>query len=231
LVAAGRTTSDEVEEIVGNTVTGLTLLAESPPNYVDVAVELLANKINYDSVVNTDVTMDAITVANSQRIVIKPEDEFRINAQAGGALSSGDIYNIESVTITASYEQEHVREIKGEAGNGEPRATGSPPLAFELTVQFRGLADLSWFEAHQDGDEYKMQLVITGPIAGGAVPYLFRYDIPRAKIVVPPSHPIGNAGDNPLTVTFKGFVASTNPTGMASRYPMVVVVNTKSTEY
>lgn len=230
-VLAAKTTSADVEELPGGTITSLTVTGESPPNYLDLAIEMLCNQVVYDSSVNTAATMANVDVENSTRIVIKDSDTFLINAQAGGALSGGDLAAIESITINAVYDQEFVREIKGAAGNGEPRATGSPPLAFDMTVQFRGLADLAWMEAAQDGDEFKAQLLVTGPIIGGAVPYSFRYDLPRLKLVTSPQHPISNAGDNPLTVSFKCFVATAAPTGMASRYPMVVVVNDRSTPF
>lgn len=227
-VLAGQTTTTGVEEILGCTVTALTITAENPPNYVDFAVEMLANQIVYDSSTNTTATMANLTVANDLRIVVKDTDEFQINAQGGSALSASDQVDIESAVIEFTFDQEHVREIKDEAGNGEPRSTGSPPFGCTLTVTFRSLEDFTWLNAHQDGTEYKAKLNITDSSDSN---YFFRVDLPRLLIVESPSRPIGNAGDNPLTVVFKGLVASSNPTGMSSRYPMIVVKNNKSTAY
>lgn len=227
-VLAIQPTTTGVQELPGCTVAGLTITADNPPNYVDFAVDLLANKQTLNSVVNTTVTMASLTVANEKRIVVKDTDEFQINAQGGAALSASDQVDIQSAVISLLFPQEHVREIKDEAGNGEPRATGSPPFEATLTVTFRSLEDFTWFTAHQAGTEYKARLNVTDDADTN---YAFRVDLPRLKIVESPSRPIANAGDNEFTVTFKGLVASAAPSGMGSRYPMIVVRNNRATAY
>lgn len=207
--------------------TRLQVTAESPPNYVRLNMSMLANEQKLDSSSNTYTTLNSATVANSQRIVIQPSDEFRINAQAGAALSSGDKVSITSIDMELVYDQGFIAEIKGSDGNGTPVAVGDPPFQGTITVRFKELADLTYFTAAQAGTEYKASLVITDDTS----PYRATFYFPRLKIVEDPQYDLTTTATNEHSVTFKCLAAASNPTGMVSKVPFVVIKNTESGAY
>lgn len=214
-------------------LTEATIAAENPPNWVTVAMQGLANEEKLDSSANTYLTLNGATVADPEPIVVKPSDEFLINAQGGAGLASpANRVNIVSASFNPRRPQELVREIKGSAGNAQPVATADLPFQAELTVQFRSLEDLTWFEGHQDGDEYKARFVVEGPqIGASGVNYRFEYNLPRLVIVSSPDFGLSSPGNNPLTVVFKCLAASANPTGMISVYPYFLLRNARATSF
>jgi hypothetical protein len=225
---AWQATSDEAFEMPTGLPTSLTITAGNAPDYLRGSIELLGNNILYSDTTNTTTTLEDCTLEDANLIVIKPEDEFRINAQAGGALATGDKICVTGVTIALQRGQELVPEICGVAGNGEPRAAGEMPFIGDVTVTFKNLADATYFEAQEDGTEYKLQLHIVGPLIAGTTYYGWDFFAPRVKVVASPSYDISSTVQNPYTVVFKCLAATANPTGMDSTLPYFEVVNTKT---
>lgn len=204
----------------------------APVDYVKMAIEMLGNEFKIASTTNTFAGLETATVADSTRVVCDVDDEFLLNLQSAAALATGtDRRVISSYEFSYDRPQEHIREIRGAAGNGEPAPGSDIPLQVMVTLTLKELADNMYFTAHQAGTEYKARLTLTGGIAAGSTAYLVEYNFPRLKVVVPPQRPIANAGNNPVTVVLKALVASSAPSGMLSVYPYMRIVNTRSTAY
>jgi len=207
--------------------TRVQITAENPPNYTRLGLSLLANEQELASATNTYTSLNSATVANSQRIVLQPDDQFLINAQGGGALSGSDKLNITSIDIALEYDQGFVAEIKGSLGNGTPVAVGDPPFQGTVTIRLKELSDLTYFTAAQAGTEYKAMLDIQDDTS----PYRMRVYFPRLKIVEDPEYNLTTTATNEHVITFKCLAAASNPTGMVDTTPFIVIKNEQSGAY
>lgn len=224
-------TSAETYEYPSCTPTRVQIEA-SPNAYVRKTIDLLANDEVISSQTNDNADLAATTEADSTRVVAKPEHYMLINAQGGAALStSTDVIEITQASIEYIYSASNVMSIRGAAGNDEPIADGDAPFQANLTITLKELADFTWLDAQAAGTEYKAELRITGATIGGGASYQVSRFFPRLIILQDPQYSVTQAGVNPCTVTFKALVASTNPTGMISCYPYVIVTNTQATGY
>lgn len=205
--------------------------AASPPNYVLGTFDGLADEQVISGTENDEADLTTVTIADSTRVIAKPQDLFQINVASGGALSGSDNVAVTSVSLELDYPLEHAREIKGSSGNGEPISTGEPPLSATLTIQLRNLADFTWFTAQNAETEYKARLLVSGATIGGGNDYEFAYYLPRLKVIQDPEYNLASAAENPSTVVFKGLVAASAPTGMISTYPYFLIQNTRSSSY
>lgn len=213
------------------TPTALNVVADTPPDYVRHTINMLGNDRVISGTVNSAGSIVNATLANSKRVIVKPEDAFVINSQSGGALSGSDSVAVKSVTIQYNHDAEHVQEIKNSAGNGQVVSTGNPPFNCTLTVEFRNLNDFTYFTAQDAGTEYKAELRITGDLIGGSQYYGRTYAFPRLKILSDPEYNLTTPAENPSTVVFQALAASASPTGMINVLPYILVKNTKSTTY
>lgn len=227
LTVVEKKTDTTLAEAASAVCTRVEIAAEDAPNYVIQSVDLLANEKEIASPTNQTADIDAVTVADGTRVVIRPQDNFYINAQAGGALGGGDELAIRSAVLELVKAQEFVPEIKGSTGHSEPTSGSNIPLAGTLTIELKNLADLTYFTAANAGTEYKASLQIDNDSSG----YEMNYYIPRMKIIPDIEHSLSSPGDNPVTITFKILVAASNPTGMLSTYPYFRIINQESTAY
>lgn len=221
-------TGGSIMEAASCAVTKLTV-EYKPNDYSRVALELLANDIIQESTVNSYSAMQSLTVANSERVVAFPDDEFLINIQSGSALATPTdrLGTVESLVITYEKPQEHTREFKGSLGNGQPVPSGDPPFAASLTVTLSGLDASTYFQRAREGVEYKAMFTVTGTLlAGNAYNRIIR-EFPRLKLVKDPVYSVSSAGINKVTIEFKCLVAASTPTGMLSTYPGVKITNGK----
>lgn len=197
-----------------------------PNDFMNLEVELLGNEYKISGTTNTYSSLSGVTAATTQRVVWQVSDEFLINAQAGGALTSPtDRKELATATLEYSRPQEHEFEAKGSSGNGVPVSTGDYPFMVTLTCTFRTLDDFTFFTAHQAGTEYKASLTQT--LSGSNFKYI--HNLPRLKIVESPQSALTEGGNNNLTVVFQGMVAATVPTGMINRYPYILIQSSRST--
>jgi hypothetical protein len=232
LTHAYQFTGGSIMESASCTPIRLTATYENPPNYGRISLELLANDIIQESTTNTYSAMQSLTIADSERIVGYPDDEFLINIQSSGALTS-PTHRLSVKSLVATYEkpQEHTREFKGSLGNGEPVPVGDPPFMATLAVTLSGLDASTYFQRAREGTEYKASFTLTGSlIAGGVYKRLVR-QWPRLKLVQDPTYSVSSAGINEVTLNFKCLVAASVPTGMLSVYPATLVTNTRSNGY
>lgn len=225
-------TNSKVYEMPSGVVQKMTVTMQDPKNWVMKSFDVIGDSWDTTSTVNENAALEATTLEDTTRVVIKVTDDFLINAQAGGALAAGDKVNVTSAVIELNHPVEHVREISAASsdGNTEPRSAGSPPLSGTLTVTLRSLADFTFVDAYKNGTEYKAMIDIDSGVAigTGTYNYQYRYYFPRLKIVSMPDYNLNNAGENPVTIKFNMLKATANPTGMISTYPHIVIVSTKT---
>jgi len=231
-ILARQITSDKAQEIPSALPSRLSVRADAFPGYVLGDIELIGDQIR-EGTTNTYAVVDTVTLEDTKRVVAKPTDRFRINAQAGDALDNDDTLAVTSINIEYDRSLEHVYEMSGAATsvNGVPRSAGSPPFMSSITVTFRNANDTSYayFAAQAAGTEYKADWVVTGDQIGSTgIYYSITRSFPRLKIIQFPQHPLANSGDNPLTVVFKVLAAASNPTGMISTMPYSIWQNTRA---
>lgn len=206
----------------------------TPNDYLRHTFSTLGNDVVYEpdeTTVNTVSTLANVTLADSNRIVVRPSDGIWINAQAGGALSSSDCEPFTDLTMNYNRGLEIVPEVRCSAGNGIPRSSGEMPFMVDLPISFRSLSKMDYFNAVKAEEEFKAKFTVTGPLIAGTTYYSISFYFPRLKIVVDPASSLDNTAENPYSLTFKALVASANPTGMSSTYPYIEVVNARSTAY
>ena len=229
-VAAGMTTT-EVQEWTSCATRSITLSVSGFPGPVVGAFDLLANERLITGTENETADLAAATVVNTKRVIARPADSFRINAQAGAALDSGDTVAITDISIAYQKPQEAPSELKGSAGNPEPVLTGDPPLKVTLSVTMRTLADFTYFTAAAAGTAYKASFEAeSADFITGAIPYKFGCYFPYLKILEDPGYDLGSTADNPHTVVFEVLMPADGayPTGMIDPYPYILIQNDRS---
>lgn len=201
-----------------------------PNAYLSMDFTGLANDRELSSSTNTTTTMNALSAPLENEIVIRESDEFLINAQAGGALTTvTDRKVIEQAVITFTKPQESIPLIKGSAGNGEPTSTGN--YTCTLTVTYNTLEDHTWFTAAESGTEYKAKFKFEGSQIGTGANQKFEIFFPRLQIVDDPEYTATTPGNNKHIVTYTAMQATTSPTGMNDTNPYVEYINGISTAY
>lgn len=225
-------TGGSIMEAASCAVTKLVASYENPPNYGRISLELLANDIIQEGTTNSYSAMQSLTVADSERVVGYPDDEFLINFQSAGALSSPtNRLAIKSFVATYEKPQEHTREFKGSLGNSEPVPNGDPPFMCTLAITLSGLDASTYFQRARENAEFKAQFSLTGSLIAGGVYKKIVRQFPRLKLVKDPVYSVSSAGINEVTLEFKALVASSVPSGMLSTYPATLITNTRSAGY
>lgn len=191
-----------------------------PNQYLDATFDCIATNRKTSSTTNTPETLVAATEPTSAKmVVVRPTHYVRINAQAGGALANSDAVAVVEANIEYSRDQECVEEIRGADGNSAPRATAL--FATTLSVTLKNQTDFTWIAAYEAGTEYKADCVVTDSTTTKEYNFVF----PRLKIVAEPKYDITDDGENQVSITFKGLVAASKPTGMIHAYPYARIVN------
>ena len=222
--------SASVHEFRNAAVTSYEINA-TPNEYLAATINLLATEFKNSSTTNTAVSLLTTTIADSEPAIARPIHTVRLNAQAGGALSGSDVYAVTNATFSYTREQELVGEIKGSAGNGAQRSSGSVPFDARVTLTFKTKVDETWFTSLINETEWKMDCKIEGTLIGGAVYRTIELSFQRLKVDGDPSYSLSNTGDNEMTVNFRVLAASANPTGMIDVYPYARIINTRATKF
>jgi len=202
----------------------------APGQYLGLDFNGMADIRNLSSGTNTVAVLAALTAPTENEIIIEESDEFLINAQASGAITtSTDRKVIESAVITLTKPQQSIALIKGTAGNGEPTSTGL--YTATITVTYNKLDDHTWFTAAEAGTEYKAGFSFEGAQIGSGTNYRFALFFPRLEIVQDPDYNPSEPGHNNHVVTYKSMEATANPTGMNSKMPYAEYTNLITTAY
>lgn len=230
LTVARESSTTTTEEVPSAYVQSIGISTPSVPGRLQFNAQLVGDRVVPDSATNTNAVIVAATLEEAMptsSIIVRGLSEFRINAQGGDALDSGDILAITNFDLQLSQGLELVGEIKGAAGLAAPDVTDL--FAGTLTVTLKGNSDNTWLTAQQSETLYKAQFLVEGLQINAGDPRSFSAFFPLMKIITKPSHPTSSPGRNPLTITFQLLKANANPTGMSSTYPYFEIVNTRTT--
>jgi hypothetical protein len=227
LTFAYETASATVVECPSCAVRSLTLSTQKVPGYLDFSAELLANQVLLTGTTNTNASIQAATITDTELVAADPEDEFWLNTASGAALSTSDRVKVTSYSLTLSRPQEHMGEIKGAAGNSEPVETGL--MEGELTLTLKDNQDHTFFTHWNSETILKSKLNLQGSQIGSGTNRSVSIYIPCMQLMEFPDYPISGPGINPVTLKFKIYAASAAPSGMTSTLPYAEIVNTLAT--
>jgi hypothetical protein len=192
--------------------------------------EILGNKAELSSAVNTAAVVTAATISDSEVAVAIEDSDFWINVSSAGALSGSDQVNITSYNLTLTRPQDFIGNIKGTPGNAVPVETDV--VSGTLTITFQELTDKAYYTAWEAETVYKSKLKLEGSIiSAGSVNRAVSIYLPLMKLENAPEYQTTEAGYNTVTLNFTLFAASAAPTGMSSVYPYVELINTRTTTY
>lgn len=168
-----------------------------------------------DSVINTTTTANNITVLERKNRSYMAQTVTRMNNQSAIALAEGDKIGPNKIVLTAE------RKLTGYTGTfvsggrdviDEPTNDGpwnsTLTLSFPRTIDAAGRADI------KANTSKKMEIITTGPIIEGAIPYLIRWRFPN---LVPKknSNPHKQGGIS-LTKEYSVIGADVAPAGMTN---------------
>lgn len=180
---------------------------------------LVGGALDTNSSTNTTTELAALTVPNGTRPAVRLTDGvFRVNAQAGSGLSSGDALTIVGFELTIE------RPLAEDFGTGssvvlQPAEEGESRIT--LAVDFRDYNAETWVNAWETGTngvptEYKADLVLSSgvtPASGLELKWTFSF--PRLYVAGSPTAPLDGPGRIPHRVTFHCVEAASAPTGMS----------------
>lgn len=223
LTFARTVTTTEAFEYPSCYVTALNFNISEVPGYLTYTADLVADTRVLDSSTNTATTLNAATILGNSIISAGTADYVWMNAQAGGALASSDDVCVQSLDISFA------RPKSISYGLGCSKVIVDDKLEVTLTLNFDTIEDLTHFTNQSAGTEQKALVSVTGDQIGAGESENISFYLPRLVAVESPTADASNAGVNGQSVTYKGLVAASNPTGMSSVYPYVTILNGNST--
>lgn len=169
-----------------------------------------------DSTVNTLTTFNNVTILETANRAYMAQTTFLLNDQDGAALVAGDKIGPSKVVLTLERKLTGVPGSYVSAGAGhdlidEPSNDG--PFTATLDFTFPRLKDNAGQLDVKNNKAKKCEIIMTGPMAEGAIPYLIKFQMPHLKPSDDKhSHKQGII-DNTRTYQVMGAVAA--PLGMA----------------
>lgn len=177
------------------------------------AAELVCGKLSLASSTNTATETDAVTVPDPLAAVRFVDGIFRLNAQAGGSLSSGDKVSL------SGFELEIMRPLSKDFLLDGTKAVSQPgeedACMVKLSVDLQSYNATTYKTAWAAGTEYKADLKFSSGVtpSGGAELY-HEFQLPRLVMEEDPQANLAGRGRVSHRVTFKAIKATTAPTGM-----------------
>jgi len=196
---------------------------------VQFSAEFMGDSFNTTSVTNTNATIGSATMTDSECVIVKTADDFWLNVESAGALSSGDQYNIVSYSRVLNRPQAFSGQVRGTSGNTAPLADEIIDGTVSITIE--ALDDVTKFDSWLAGTFFKCKLNIEGTQIGTGSNKTWTEWTPRMKLIQAPKYDITDAGYNTVSMEFKILEASANPTGMDFKLPYVSIINGRSTTY
>lgn len=210
-------------------VQSIGITTNSIPGYIDFTAEMVSSGVELSSSTNTYSSLNSCTFEEGvpELVAVDYVDNFQTNAESGGAVSSGDQYNITGFELALNRPQEVIPEIKGSAGNPAPIATELFDGTFNVNV--KELVDHSYYTIWNAETAQKAVVIVQGTQIGAGDNKTFAIYLPRMLLVTEPQYALTDQGTNSLALNFRLLKASANPTGMDSTYPYFEITNTLST--
>ncbi|MDD3814432.1 MAG: hypothetical protein PHZ02_07275 [Desulfocapsaceae bacterium] len=196
-----------------------------------ISPDLLCDKLDRKSEVNTATTMGAVTVPDSKnRIIMNKDTVFRMNNQAAVALSDGDKIAPSSFELTFSRPMD-AEATAGQEGIEEPADDGFPVATLNLKFPRYNTANDAFFDDWEAYTSKKMDITFTGHEIESGNKYLFRILLPHLKINNPEAAMSG-PGKIPFSMQLNILGAEAAPEGMTGLVePMQIdVVNKRTTD-
>lgn len=178
-----------------------------------VTINFAGNKIENQSSTNTSTSFANVTYPDKHNIA-RLDSSFYVwmNAQDGGALSSGDAILPNSVTITYNRPVDEPYEA-GNDDMAEPIQDGFAEATIEMVFDKYNLD--TFMDAIAADEAQKMIVHFEGDVIATAIPYEFEVYMPKI-IWQTADAPVGGAGKIGHTVTGRLMAVETAPTGMES---------------
>jgi len=134
---------------------------------------------------NTTVTFNNVTILERANRVYAAQTELRINAQSGAGLAVGDKVGWSSIELTFERKSAGVYGSVVSADT-DPRdlidePTGDGMFSGTLKIQQPRTASLSARTDLKNNVSKKCEIICTGPIIEGAIPYLIKFQMPHLK--------------------------------------------------
>jgi hypothetical protein len=179
---------------------------------------------------NTLITFNNVTILERSNRAYMGQTEIRMNAQSGAALAIGDKIGPSSIELNFERKQAGVygsyvstdaapRDLIDEP-TGDGMFEGSLKLSFPRTANLSARADL------KDNVSKKAEIICTGPIIEGAIPYLIKFQMPHLKPTQYENPYAAGIIKNSREYDVMG--ATTAPTGMTGNTdPLWIMVTNK----
>lgn len=192
-------------------------------------VGLRGDNLVDDSAIVT--TIASATLVDWHRKVLGRQFQFlRINGQVDGSLGSGDIVAIKNFTLDIERAVEAGKFDQGSQTIREAKEEGKVLVTLTLDMhEMDNVNDLylaNWIA----GTEKKADIYFKGPVIESPYYYGYLFEFPRLKII-DVDYP--DEAIIPATITMRGLIADTAPSGMAGiNLPaQISVTNKRSTDY
>jgi len=176
---------------------------------VKATINLVGNDMIDDSSIIT--SMDSVTIPDTENRVLTRQGVFRLNAQDGAALGSGDEIKIKDFTIEIVRVPKTDDYSVGQRYINECHETDIVNVKINLSFNHYDDDNKVYFSDWNSESEKKMDIVFTGATIEDAYSYYHKFQFPRLKI-----EDVNNPDDEiiPLDLTLRGIPAASAPTGM-----------------
>jgi predicted RecA/RadA family phage recombinase len=193
------------------------------------SITLRGNHLNNTSTTNTATQADAITKAASGGIIRFQDGVFRINAQSGDALDSGDNVTLSDFEVTLERTMDALQVLGGTYIAQPAESAFAGTLKIKLPHESGTAA--TWFATYLAKTAQKASLTFTSSdLAGTGYPYVFTIAFPRLMPKVAPGVKLEEIINSELE--FLVLEASAAPSGMTGHTrPYLEVTNKRSTAY
>ena len=229
--------SDKVWEIPTAKIHGFELAGEVG-GFVTLSANVLGNKYELSSAVNTPTTMADVTVLDKENIILFNEEAvFRMRAQSAVALADTDKIYPRSFRLTFSRKMDTNTREAGHIDISEPGESDFPNATMELTFDkynIDSFLDAIVSEAHQKLDiSLRGALIESWYDSVNDVTYNYYYELrincPNVKVIFGDA-PISGPGKIGHTVSLQLDGCNTAPEGMTDTAPFQIIMqNTRAT--
>lgn len=206
------------------------LLFKLGNGYLQGSLGMRGNQMISTSAVNGETEVEALTpeVADPN-FILADHGVFRMNAQGGDALDSGDEIALADFEITMERVSETQRSL-GSALFTIPSPEGRPKFNVKLT--FSDAGDLAAYAAAFLAETaYKAEFIFTGGVANDTTHYAFKIGFPRLFLASNPKVTLADIIKDGY-LELEGLEAAAAPTGMTGHVrPWIEVTNLRTTAY
>ncbi len=196
-----------------------------------IGLDLVGDRLDRGSVVNTTTTMGTVTVPDKKnRIIMNKDSVFRMNDQSAGALNSTDEIHPSSFELVFNRPMD-AEATAGQDGVDEPADNGFPTATLNLKFPRYNAANNSFFADWEAFTSKKMDVTFSGHDIESGNTYMFRIMLPHLKIDNPEAA-VSGAGKIPFSMQCNILGAAAAPLGMTGIVePLQIdVVNTRTTD-